>query len=100
MRARSSIFGFENVLQLEQRLNAIFRRRAPPFGKGSGGRFDRGGDFGSAGKRSLGDDFAGGGIGDIEPFGGIGIDPLPVNVVGNFGQSRSSNSHKIVSGIL
>ena len=91
---------FENVLQLEQRLNTIFSRSAPPFRKGGGRSLNRGRDFGGAGKRSLSDDLASGRVGDIEPFGGFGIDPLPVNVVRNFGQSRGSNSHKILSRII
>ena len=36
---------FEQHFQLEERLDAVFRRRAPPLAISGGGRFDRGVDF-------------------------------------------------------
>ena len=72
---------FEKLLKFEKRLDAIFGRGAAPFGKSGSGGFDGGVGFGNGGKRGLSDDFAGGGIGDVEPFGGVGVDPLAVDKI-------------------
>jgi hypothetical protein len=45
---------FEQHLQLEQRLDAVFGRSAAPFGEGGGGGFDGLIDFGGVGERDLG----------------------------------------------
>ena len=60
---------FEQHLQLEQRLDAVFGRSAAPFRKGGGGGFDGGVHFGGVGQRNAGQDFARGGIDDVAPFG-------------------------------
>ena len=44
---------FEQHLQLEQRLDAVFGRSAAPFGKGGGGGFDGGVDFCGIGEGTL-----------------------------------------------
>ena len=44
---------FEQHLQPEERLDAVFGRRAAPLGKGCGGGFDRLIHFGSFGERNL-----------------------------------------------
>ena len=61
---------FEQHLQLEQRLDAVFGRSAAPFGEGGGGGFDGLIDFGWLGERDLGESFAGRGIDYVAPFGG------------------------------
>ena len=72
---------FEQHLQLEQRLDAVFGRRAAPFGKRCGGGFDGGVDFGGIGERNAGEGFAGRGIDDVAPLGGARFGPLAVDVV-------------------
>ena len=76
---------FEKLLQLEQRLDAVFGRSATPFGIGCSGGLHGCVYFSGAGERSFGDGFSGRGIGDVEPVRGGGFDPLAIDVVRNFG---------------
>ena len=62
---------FEQQLQLEQRLDAVFGRRAPPGGIGSGRGVDRLRDLSGIGERNFRDGFAGGGIDDVRPFSAV-----------------------------
>ena len=73
---------FEQHLQLEERLDAVFGRSAAPFGKCGGRGFDRLIHFGSLGERNLSQSLAGRGIDDIAPFGGGRVGPSAVDVVG------------------
>jgi len=59
---------FEQHLQLEEWLNAVFGRSAAPFGEGGGRGFDSLVDFGSFRERDLGEDFAGGRIDYVAPL--------------------------------
>ncbi len=60
------------------------RRSAAPSGKGGGGGLDGGIDVGGAGHGSASDEFAGGGIGDIEELGGGRTAPSAIDVVLEF----------------
>jgi len=53
---------FEKLLQLEERLDAVFGWRAAPFRESCGSSLDRGGSLGGVAKRGLSDDLAGGGL--------------------------------------
>ena len=76
---------FEQHLQLEERLDAVFGRSAAPFGEGRGGGFDGLVDFGGIGERDLGENFAGRGIDYVAPFcWQADIGPAAVDVVGEF----------------
>ena len=66
---------FEQHLQLEQRLDAVFGRSAAPVGERRGGGFDGRVDFSGIGERDLREDFAGGGIDDVAPFVARGSRP-------------------------
>ena len=48
---------------------------------------------------TLARDFAGGGIDDVEPFRGVRVGPLAVDVVRELGHGRCSNSHDDASAI-
>ena len=84
---------FEQHLQLEQRLDAVFGRSAAPFGKGGGGGFDGGVHFRGVGERNAGQHFAGGGIDHVAPFGGVRLGPLAVDVVRQLGGGRCGYGH-------
>src|SRR5579862_6928381 len=86
---------FEQHLQFEQRLNAVFGRSAAPFGKGGGGSFDGFIDFSGVAERNLRENLAGGGIDYVAPFvlgrTGGGACPLAVDEVWNAGDRRSGD---------
>src|ERR1700676_132847 len=72
---------FEEHLQFEERLDAVFGRSAAPFGEGGGGGFDGVIDFSGIGEWDLSDYFAGSGIDYVAPFVGTRVGPLAVDVV-------------------
>jgi len=73
---------FEQHLQLEQWLDAVFGRRAAPFGEGCGRGFDSLVDFVGLREWDLSQSFAGCGIDYVTPFLRTGVGPLAVDVVG------------------
>src|SRR5580693_5295637 len=79
---------FEKHLQLEQRLDAVFRRSAAPFGKGGRRGLDRRVHFRGVGERDLGQRFAGGGIDHVAPLGDVRVGPLAVDVIGKPNNGR------------
>ncbi len=72
---------FEQLLELEQILNALFRRRATPCGKSGGGGGDGGVDIRFAAERHLRQRFTRRRIDDGSVFGGGGALPLAVDVI-------------------
>ncbi len=84
---------FEQHLELEERLDAVFRRSAAPFGESGGRGFNGGIHFAGVGEGDLGQRFAGRGIDDVAPFTGARVGPLTVDVIGEPCDGRSCYCH-------
>src|ERR1700719_4221217 len=89
---------FEQHLQLEERLDAVFGGRAAPLGKSGGGGFDGLADFSGIGKLDLGQRFSRGGIDYIAPFYRGRFGPLAIDVVREFdGEGGGYSGHWFTS---
>ena len=84
---------FEQHLQLEERLDAVFRRRASPFREGGRGGFDGGIYFAGFCKRNFAQGSARGGIDDFLPVGRSRIGPLPADEMGHADVRNSGCAH-------
>ncbi len=82
---------FEQHLEFEERLDAVFGRSAAPFREGGG--FDSLIHFVRVGERDLGQDFAGGGVDHIAEVGGLRVGPAAVDVVGQSGVGGGDGGH-------
>ena len=101
MRARSSDLVFENVLQFEQGLDAIFGRRASPFGKSGSSSLNRGSGLGSAaesGVWAITSPVAG----LVTSIHSVALESIhwPLMKFGTLVRVGGSYSHKFVSRIL
>ena len=84
---------FEQHLQLEERLDAVFGRRASPFREGGRGGFDGGIYFAGFGKRNFAQRRARRGIDDFLPVGRSRIGPLPADEMGHAGVGNGGCTH-------
>ncbi len=75
---------FEQHLQLEERLDAVFGGRAPPFAIRGGRRLNDGVDVGRGGERRLRDGLSGGRIDHVAPLRRFRFHPGAVEIVQNF----------------
>ena len=86
---------FQQLLQLEERLDAVFRRSASPIGERSSSGFDRRTNVARIGQRHFRQSLASRGIDDIEPFTGIRFGPFAINVILNLGFSDDCRIHDL-----
>src|ERR1700747_3640809 len=85
---------FQQHLQFEQRLDTIFGRGAAPIGKRSGGGFDCGVHFGNSSERNFSQRGVRGGIDELLPFGGVGIDPFAANAMRDADVRNCCGTHR------
>jgi hypothetical protein len=84
---------FEKHLQLEERLDAVFRGSAAPLRIGSGRGFDGTGDLGGIGDGYASENLGSGGIDDVVPLGSLGFDPLSVDELWDLNGGRCCYGH-------
>ena len=84
---------FEQHLQLEERLDAVLWRRAPPFGKSGRSGFYGRIDVICSAERNGRYDFARRGIDDVAEFRCVRVGPLAVDVLGKLVGRRCGYSH-------
>src|SRR5262249_40419407 len=91
---------FEQHLQFEERLDAIFWWGAAPVGVCGSSSVDGLRGLGSIRERDLGDHLSYGRVDDVgEVFGG-GVEPLAVNELRDFGLGEDGGVHDMASAIV
>src|ERR1700722_2745261 len=91
---------FEEIFELEKILNALARGSTALRGKSVGGSLDGGVDIGGRRQGRASEDLGGGGISDIEEFGGGGVAPGAIDVVLQLGDVGCyGTAHDLLLGI-